>query len=205
MRTAVLLCAALFAAEAKDITFGGKNVLHPDRFTVVRVDDHRVQLDHGVVTFHIYDSAYRPVEIVTPTVTVQPFLVGEYRIEVTRFGETQVTPTGAQVRVVSPQGAEWVSPGQKMVVRGSAAAPEFRIVDAVGPLRRLANRISAAFNSFSFGGGNGGGTEEAAVSTGSSDDSPAKPAAPAQPDARTPNPNHPNEGVIQSPHPSRGK
>jgi hypothetical protein len=204
MRTAVLLCAALFAAEAKDITFGGKNVLHPDRFTVVRVDDHRVQLDHGVVTFHIYDSAYRPVEIVTPTVTVQPFLVGEYRIEVTRFGETQVTPTGAQVRVVSPQGAEWVSPGQKMVVRGSAAAPEFRLVDAVSGWRRLANRVAAAFGSISIGGGSGGG-EETATESARADDAKAKPAEPAKPDARTPNPNHPNEGVIQSPHPSRGK
>jgi hypothetical protein len=200
MRTAVLLCAALFAArfaaDAKDITFGGKNVLHPDRFTVVRVDDHRVQLDHGVVTFHIYDSAYRPVEIVTPSVTVQPIMVGEYRVEVTRFGETQVTPTGAQVRVVSPQGAEWVAPGQKMIVRGSAAAPEFRIVDAVGPLRRLANRITAAFNSFSFGGGSGGG-EETATESARSDDSKAKPAEPAD---HTRNPDHPNEGPIQSPH-----
>ena len=197
MRTAVLLFVALFAVEAKDVTFGGKNVLHPDRFTVIRVDDHLVQLDHGVVTFHIYDSAYRPVEIVTPNVTVQPVMVGEYRVEVTRFGETQITPTGAQVRVVSPQGAEWVAPGRKMIVRGSAAAPEFRIVDAVSGWRRLADRLA---NAIHFSGG-GAGSDDTPAETARAEDSQAKP---AETYTRTPDANPSKDGGMQ-PHPGNRK
>jgi hypothetical protein len=203
MRTAVLLWAAALAAQARHIPFEGGNVLRAEPFARLSVTGHRVELAAGAVVFHLEDSGAPPVEIVTPTVSVQPFLAGEYRVEVTRFGETHVTPKGAQVRVVAPQGAEWVSPGQKMIARGPAAAPEFRIVGAVSRWRRFTDRLAAAIGAIHIGASGGGGSDETPVETARQERS--KPAETNKPDARTTPANHPNEGPIQSAHPSRGK
>jgi len=202
MRSAVLLLAAVLTADAKDIPFEG-NVLCPDYFAKYLVSGHRVELTRGVVTFYLADSGAPSVEIVTPSVAVQPFLAGEYRVEVNRFGETNITPAGGDVRVVAPQGAQWVSPGQKMIARGPASAPEFRIVDAVGRWGRLANRIATAVRFGSVGVAAGAGSEEAAAEPARRDERKPEPAS--KPEPRTHSADHPNNGPTQSAHPGRGK
>lgn len=200
-RTAVLLWAVALPLHARDISFDGKNTLHPEAFAGFRVVDHRIELNRGAIVFRLVDSSVPPVEIVTPNVTVRPLLAGECRVEVTRFGETQITPGVGEVRVIAPQGANSVMPGEKMIVRGSAAAPEFRIVSAISRLRRLANGINSTFGAISLGAGAATGSDEAPAST----TRPSKPAEPSKPPARSPNPDHPNQAPSQTPHAGHGK
>jgi hypothetical protein len=205
MRTAFLILAAALAAGAKDFPFEGENLLRADYFARYAISGHRVELTRGFITYHLADSGAPPVEIVTPSVSVQPFLTGEYRVEVNRFGETHITPAGGDVRVVSPQGAKWVAPGQKLIARGPAAAPEFRIVDAVGRWGRLAARFSAAFQHMSVGAS--AGSDDSSSETAHHDDraKPSPPAGKSDAPSRTPAPNHPNEGVAPPPHAGKGK
>jgi hypothetical protein len=130
MRLALLLWAAALAAQTRDIPFDG-NILRVDRKADLTAGDHRVELKRGRVVFHIVDSGAPPVEIETPNVIVQPYFAGEYRIEVKKSGESIVTPLGGDVKVSAAQGVEWVPVGRKMIVRGSAAAPQFRVVSAL--------------------------------------------------------------------------
>ena len=105
MKLAILLCAAAVAAPARDVYFDGANVLRPAFGAEYRVDDHRVELIRGAVMFYLVaDSGAPPVEIVTPSVTIQPYFAGDYRIEVNRFGETVIVPYGGDVRVLAPAG-----------------------------------------------------------------------------------------------------
>src|SRR3954470_16930554 len=102
MKLAILLCAAAVAAPARDVYFDSINVLRPAFGAEYVIDDHRVELKRGVVMFHIENSGAPPVEFITPSITIQPYFAGDYRIEVTRFGETVIVPYGGDVRVVAP-------------------------------------------------------------------------------------------------------
>ena len=82
MKLDILLCAAAAAAEARDVIFDKVNVLRPAFGATYRVDDHRVELTRGAVAFRVEDSGAPPVDIVTPSVVIQPFFRGDYRIEV---------------------------------------------------------------------------------------------------------------------------
>jgi hypothetical protein len=190
MKLAILLCAAAAAAPARDVYFDGANVLHPAFGAEYRVHDHRVELIRGAVVFRLVNSGAPPVEIMTPSVTIQPYFTGDYRIEVNRFGETVIVPYGGDLRVIAPSGSQWLVVGQKMIARGSPNDPEFRIVNAVTPWTRLADRIAQAVRS---GGASGG----AAFESGASDDNEgarSKPVA-AKPDPTPRNaPPKPTEG-----------
>jgi hypothetical protein len=144
MKLVILLCAAAAVAPARDVHFDTNNILHPAFGAEYRVADHRVELIRGAVVLHLADSGAPPVEFVTPSVTIQPYFMGDYRIEVNRFGETVIVPYGGDVRVVAPGGSQWLPVGQKMIARGSPADPEFRIVSAVTRWSRLTDRIAQA-------------------------------------------------------------
>jgi hypothetical protein len=131
MRLALLLWAAALAAQTRDIPFDGINILRVDGKADLIAGDRRVELNRGRVVFHIADSGAPPVEIVTPNVIVHPYFAGEYRVEVKRSGESVITPLGGDVKVSAIQGVEWVPVGRKMIVRGTAAAPQFRVVNAL--------------------------------------------------------------------------
>jgi hypothetical protein len=203
MKLAILLCAAAASAEARDVYFDNANVLRPAFGTTFRVDDHRVELTRGSVLFHVANSGAPPVEIVTPSVVVQPFFAGDYRIEVNRFGETIIVPYGGDIRVVAPNGSQWLAVGQKMIARGSPADPEFRIVSAVSRWQRLADRIGTlAHTAWTSGGGSVDSGESV-----QSDERSSKPAAKSEPAPRSV-PAKPSEGSGRSaPAPStqRGK
>jgi len=153
MKLATLLFVATFAAQARDIYFDQVNVLHPAFGATYRVDDHRVELTGGTLVFHLENSGAPPVEFVTPSVAIQPYFAGDYRIEVNRLGETIIVPYGGDVRVVAPAGSQWVPVGQKMIARGSSADPEFRIVSAFSRWQRLTDLISRLSHNGSVSGG----------------------------------------------------
>jgi hypothetical protein len=202
MRLAILLWGAALAAQSHDIPFGGNSSLRPDRFAEYRIDGRRVELKKGGVVFHLGDSGAPPVEIVTPSVSVQPFFAGDYRVEVNRFGESVIVPYGGDLRIVAPAGAQWIVPGQKMIARGSPANPEFRIVNAISRWRRLAMRIGGAVQAAS--GFSGGGSSDNNSSDNSA--SASRPTTPAKSEGAHSPPPKPNDSASRSSSPpSRGK
>jgi hypothetical protein len=170
MRLALLFWAAALAAQTRDIPFDG-NILRVDRKADLIAGDYRVELKRGKVVFHIVDSGAPPVEIVTPNVIVQPYFVGEYRVEVKGSGETVVIPLDGDVKVSAVTGIQWVPVGRKMIVRGPAAAPKYRVVSAASGWRWVGELLTAMAQS----SGN-----SVAVDSSPSDDSssPSRPTPP---------------------------
>jgi hypothetical protein len=203
MKLAILLCAAAGSASAREVRFDTVNVLRPAFGAAYAVNDHRVELKRGTVVFHLENSGAPPVEIVTPSVTIQPYFAGDYRVEVNRFGETVIVPYGGDLRVVAPSGSQWLPVGQKMIARGSAADPEFRIVSAVSRWRRFADRLA---NIAHIAWSSGGASYDSGDSS-QSDDSGAKPAAPKPDTTPKSSPPKPTEGSRGSSAPAtqRGK
>ena len=73
--------------------------------------------------------------------------------------KSQVVAEAGSVAVFAAQGHEWVDAGQKMLVRGDAANPQFKLTSALTVWKRL----SIALSTLHVGGGGGG------VSAGSDD------------------------------------
>src|SRR3954464_6853203 len=99
MKAVVFLWAAALAAQTRAIPFDGVNVLSAERKADLVAGDHRVELRQGKVGFRIQDSGAPPVEIETPCVTVHPYFMGDYQIEVKKSGETIIIPYGGDIKV----------------------------------------------------------------------------------------------------------
>jgi hypothetical protein len=181
MKLIMLLWAAVLVAQTRDIPIQGANLLRVDRNARVVVGGSRVDVQRGVVIYRIVDSGAPPVEIVTPAVTVHPYFMGDYRIEVKKSGESTITPLGGEVKVSAPQGAEWVPVGRKMIARGPAANPQFRVVSAASGWRWIAEGIRTAMKN----SGGGGVSVDADAST-SSDDSSSRSRPTGPPPATAP-------------------
>ena len=123
-----------------------------------RRDDgrYRIELLRGALTYDVLSAGAPSVEIATPSVGAWPTIPGQYEISVSRAVESAIVARAGSIEVVAPAGSEWVNEGQKMIARGSAAAPQFKIVSALSVWRRLAILVS----NLNLGAG-----------TGSSDDS----------------------------------
>jgi hypothetical protein len=180
MKAVAILWAAALAAQTRDISFDGVNVLKAERKADLVAGDHRVELRRGKAVFQIQDSGAPAVEIETPCVTVHPYLMGAYQIEVKKSGETTITPYGGDVKVSAPQGVQWVPVGRKMIARGSRSNPEFRIVSALSGWKWIAAQL-ATFNSHSSGV-----SVDTGVSTSSDDSSPSRPSSPPSPPPAAP-------------------
>jgi hypothetical protein len=172
MRLALLLWAAALAAQTRDIPFDGANILRADRKADLIAGDHRVELRRGTVVFFLNDSGAPPVEIVTPNVVVHPYFVGSYKVEVKGSSETVVTPEGGDVKVAAVQGVEWVAVGWRMIVRGPAAAPRYRIVSAASGWKWIGQALAAMAQSSG---------SSASVDSGSSSDDSSPPSRPPAP------------------------
>jgi hypothetical protein len=177
MRFATLLWAAALAAQTRDIPFDG-NVLHAEKKTELVAADHRVELRRGTVVFQITNSAKPPVEITTPAVTVHPYFVGTYKVEVSKSGETTITPLGGDVKVSSLQGAEWVPVGKKMIVGGAMQSPQFKIVSSRSGWAWVRESLAIAFHNMSISGGGGSSSDDSAPAQ-QADSKPAAAAAPS--------------------------
>jgi hypothetical protein len=205
MRIATLLWAAALAAQTRDIPFEG-NVLHADKKAELQAADHRVELRRGTVVYQIVNSGAPPIEIVTPSVTVQPYFLGEYKVEVKKSGETTITPVGGEVKVSSLLGDEWAPVGRKMIVRGAMQNPEFKIVSAKTGWKWVGEMLATAFRNASFSGGAVGGSS-------GGDSPPPQQQESSKPAATASAPNNANKGAETFTHgdtrvvtsPGRGK
>ena len=169
MRLALALWAVACAAQSRDIPIHGGILLQVDRNAELTVGESRVEIRRGKVVYRIVDSGAPPVELVTPVVSVHPYLRGDYRIEVKKSGEAAITPLGGDVKVSAPQGDEWLPVGKKMLVRGPAASPRFRIVSGLTGWRWIAEGLRTAMKNSS-----GGASVDADVSSGSDDSSSSR-------------------------------
>jgi len=180
MKLAILLAAAAAAAPAKDVTFDSANVLHPAMGAEYRVAGRDVELKFGSVTYHLRNSGAPPVRIAAGSVSVEPYFAGDYKVEVKRSGEVEITPQqGGSVRVVAAGGTEWVAVGNKMIVRGGGPNPQYRIVSAVSRWSRLATALA----NINFGAGvaAGGGSDDSSSSSAPSHSGSGGHSAPASP------------------------
>jgi len=91
---------------------------------------YQMALDKGSPTCHVVEAPATTFDLSTPSVSLKPEAPGVHRIAVTGARESQISVHQGHIQVFSPQGSEWVLPGQKMVARGPADNPEFKIVSA---------------------------------------------------------------------------
>ncbi|MBV9745874.1 MAG: FecR domain-containing protein, partial [Acidobacteriia bacterium] len=103
--------------------------------TVMALEASRSQLaiGYGMLTVRVLRQTNADIEVDTPNVSVRPSKVGTYRIAVSDSGESQIIARSGDVEVFTPRGSQWVYAGQMMIARGTAADPEFQIVQAGAP------------------------------------------------------------------------
>jgi hypothetical protein len=102
------------------------------RFADLRPRHYQVQIAIGTVTFTNLRSANAETELDTPAVGVRPLGRGAYRITVREDGSTDITVRFGEADILSQKGSERLRAGSTMMVRGTAADPEFQIVAAIG-------------------------------------------------------------------------
>jgi hypothetical protein len=160
-----------------DIDFGpaaGFRLQANSQIRIGRRDDGRYRIDllRGGLTYDVVYPGAPAVELATPSVAAWPVIPGQYEISVSRAAESVIVARVGSVEVVAPAGSQWVDTGQKMIVRGSSAAPQFKIVSAISVWRRLAILVS----NLNLGAGNGSVDTESSDSGSSSSGSSSSPA-----------------------------
>jgi hypothetical protein len=100
-------------------------------FTQLEYGRYQMDLGLGTVTFRVIRSSNNEVEVDTPSVSVRPSKQGTYRITVTPAGDSEITARAGEVEVFTPRGSQWVSAGQTMMARGTAADPEIQVNNAI--------------------------------------------------------------------------
>ena len=103
------------------------------RLTQLEAGRYQMEIARGTVTFRMLRPSNINVEVDTPSVSVRPSKQGIYRISVSEGGDTEVMSRAGDVEVFTPRGSQWVSAGQMMQARGTAADPEFQIVGGPPP------------------------------------------------------------------------
>ncbi len=98
---------------------------------------YRVALDRGSVTCHVVYFPAAELNLATPSVSLAPQVPGIYRITVNGKGETEIAAQQGNIQVFAPTGSEWILTGQKMLARGPADNPQFKIVRAVPALPKV--------------------------------------------------------------------
>ena len=178
-----------------DIQLDEANVVHAGANAEVRLDQlepgrYRMTVVKGAIACHVAGTSTADVEVGTPSVSVRPSHPGVYLINVNRAAESEILVRAGDVEVVAPRGSEWVNAGQKMVARGPASDPQYKIGHAVPLWRRvavvMANCIEIA-NSISASMPTGGGPAQTS-STTAKPTTPSPAPAPSRPTAPSPPP-----------------
>ncbi|MGD1091577.1 MAG: DUF6600 domain-containing protein [Bryobacteraceae bacterium] len=99
------------------------------RFSELAYGRFQIQVATGTTTYRVLRDSTAQVEISTPTVSVRPEKKGIYRITVHPDGTTEVSVRSGDAEVFSPRGSEQLHSGKTMMARGTAADPEFQIVN----------------------------------------------------------------------------
>ena len=118
-----------------EVQFDSANMVRLGSESEVRMgelDNQRylLQVARGVVTFRVLRNSDADVEVSTPSISVRPRGIGVYRIEVQPDGVTSVTVRSGQAEIFGPNGAQTLSAGNAMLVRGDPSNPEFQVVSA---------------------------------------------------------------------------
>src|SRR3954464_12429767 len=108
------------------IRIGGNAEVHLAQLEYGRF---QLQIARGTVSYVVLRPSSANVEVDTPSVSVRPSKQGVYRITVSESGETEVIARAGEVEVFTPRGSEWVNTGKMMIARGTAADPQFQIVN----------------------------------------------------------------------------
>jgi hypothetical protein len=126
---------------------------------------YRLSLTKGTLVHYVTGQSLTELRIDTPNVWVTPSHEGVYEISVDGPGKSQIVAEAGSIAVFAAQGHEWVNAWEKMLVRGDASNPQFKLSSALTVWKRL----SIALSTLNRGGGGG-----AAFSAGSDDSSPAE-------------------------------
>lgn len=132
----------------------------------VEPGNYRLALTKGTLRHYVTGPSLTEVRIDTPNVWLTPSHEGVYEISVDGPGKSQIIAEAGSIAVFAAQGHEWVDAGQKMLVRGDASNPQFKLSSALTAWKRL----SIALSTLHIGGGGGG-----SVSAGSDDSRSAEP------------------------------
>ena len=93
----------------------------------------QIQLAQGTIMYSVMRASKAETEIDTPSISIRPLGLGEYRISILSDGSTQVTVRAGQAEIFSPQGSEQLAEGRTMIVRGSPQSAEFQTSYAIPP------------------------------------------------------------------------
>jgi hypothetical protein len=124
------------AGSRAEVQFDSANLIRIGANAEIRLAEldyghYVVQIAHGTVTYGVLRDSQAQVELETPPVAIRPTQVGAYRIYVQPDGPTEVTVREGSAEIRTPKGVEQLQAGQTMLVRGTPADPEFRIVPAI--------------------------------------------------------------------------
>jgi len=113
--------------SANILRIGANAEIH---LAVLESGRYHVEVARGLVTYRMLRQSGAEVEVNTPSVSVHPAREGAFRISVTESGESEITARTGDVEIFTPKGTQWVYAGQTMMARGTAADPEFQVVNA---------------------------------------------------------------------------
>jgi len=113
--------------SANVLRIGGNAEIH---LALLENGRYHLEIARGTVTYRMLRQSNADIELNTPSVSARPAREGAFRISVTESGESEITARSGDVEIFTPQGTQWVYGGQTMMARGSAADPEFQIVNA---------------------------------------------------------------------------
>lgn len=119
-----------------EVQFDSANMIRLASRTEVRFSEleylrYQVQVAQGTVTFARIRDRNADIDINTPNISMRPLEQGDYRITVREDGATEITVRSGEAEVFSPLGIETLRSGRTMVVRGTAANPEFQMMAAI--------------------------------------------------------------------------
>ncbi|MBI3210019.1 MAG: FecR domain-containing protein, partial [Candidatus Solibacter usitatus] len=90
-----------------------------------------VQMASGLAMFRVLREMTADVEVSTPNASLRPMKKGMYRIAVHADGTTEFTVRSGEADIYTQHGSQRLRSGKTMLVRGTAADPEFQVVGAV--------------------------------------------------------------------------
>ena len=123
-------------ASRAELQFDAANMIRIGANSEIRLNQlefgrMQIQVALGTTTFRVLRNSNAQTEISTPAVSVRPEGVGVYRVMVREDGTTEITVRSGEAEIYTPQGSQKLGAGSTMVARGSAADPEFQVVEAI--------------------------------------------------------------------------
>ena len=142
------------------------------RMAQLEAGRYRIELARGVITCHVANTPAREIQIGTPSVSVRPSSPGIYRIAVNKAGESEILARQGELEVFSPLGSQAIAAGQKLIARGDAANPEFKIVSGVSFWSRVSVALAhVAADVSSSGSGSSSNSDSDSSSSSSNSNS----------------------------------